>query len=206
MVLGLFSLMINLNMNFLPFPFNGCCEPSSECVAHADRFILKSPLHPRCAVQFTDASLVQQSRIKDGFMQPPSQIHNVPNCPEQNDIVQYNKYTHRIRHNRCSWASGLWVEPLADRFKCMIVTTAIRLEYKPKDLVLDWGTGCGHMLTWLEKLFGIDGLGIDAQSEAIQWADSYSVGKYCHVNGNRPAGGDKPLSWIGDQTFNHAIS
>ncbi|CAD7945011.1 unnamed protein product [Amoebophrya sp. A25] len=92
-----------------------------------------------------------------------------------------NKYEYRVLRNQCSYESGLWAEPMADRFKCMTTTIGVRLNMRPGERVLDYGTGCGHMLTWFSKFFGVRGLGVDILHPAITWAKQWSVGRYCHV-------------------------
>lgn len=42
--------------------------------------------------------------------------------------------------------------------------------FQPGDLVLDWGSGCGHELALLRSLFGISGFGIDMVTDAVSFA------------------------------------
>ena len=55
----------------------------------------------------------------------------------------------------------MWSEYMADRHKCIAVSIGSFMKMMPNDVVLDWGSGCGHKLTWLKQLFGVDGVGID---------------------------------------------
>lgn len=36
--------------------------------------------------------------------------------------------------------------------------------------VLDWGSGCGHQLGYLQDVFGVSGVGIDVTKLAIDYA------------------------------------
>lgn len=71
---------------------------------------------------------------------------------------------------------------------------------KPKDVVFDWGCGCGHKLTWLKKLYGVDGIGIDVVEQNIIWADKFAAGKYCFADGNTIT------DWLPEGLLDHVIS
>ncbi|CAD7957426.1 unnamed protein product [Amoebophrya sp. A120] len=125
----------------------------------------------------------------------------VDGAPARKDgIGEENKYLFRVRRNQCSYESGLWAEPMADRFKCMMTTIGIRQQFQPGDTVFDWGSGCGHMLTWFAKYFGIRGFGIEILEPAVQFSQAFGVGSYCQADGNRG------LSWIPNESFDHVVS
>merc|ERR1712226_743361 len=66
-------------------------------------------------------------------------------------------------------------------------------------MVLDWGAGCGHKLTWAARLYDIKGLGIDIVSDSVDWARQHSIGKYCHLDG-------RYVDWLPDDFFDSVIS
>jgi hypothetical protein len=58
---------------------------------------------------------------------------------------------------RCMAMTGVWCcSNLCEGF-CKIVSVATLLVYRQGDVVFDWGAGCGHMLGWLERTFGVIG-------------------------------------------------
>lgn len=88
---------------------------------------------------------------------------------------------------------------MADRHKCITVAVAKHLNMLPNHVVLDWGSGCGHKLTWLKQLFGVDGIGIDIVKGNVEWAQRFSAGKFCHADGN-------DLSWFPEAYVDFVIS
>jgi len=72
-------------------------------------------------------------------------------------------------------------------------------QYRRGDVVLDFGSGCGHQATLLTQLFGVHVIGIDVNRIATQWAREHSVGEFHLTNG-------KDLTWIPDQAIDHLFS
>ena len=61
------------------------------------------------------------------------------------------KYDRRVqKEDGCLFPKGMWGNPFNSR--CTIVTMASMGNYKPNDLILDWGSGCGHQATTLSRL------------------------------------------------------
>jgi ubiquinone/menaquinone biosynthesis C-methylase UbiE len=80
------------------------------------------------------------------------------------------------------------------------ITTVIqKCDYKPNDLVIDWGCGCGHQSTFFSEILGMNMLGVDINYPAIEFAKKYSSGKFYCTDGI-------DLSWIPDNYFNHFFS
>ena len=71
----------------------------------------------------------------------------------------------------CEQASAEWKEDLGGFHKCILVTVAEILQLRPGERLLDWGSGCGHKLTWANQLYGTHGLGIDLVASSVRWAD-----------------------------------
>ena len=83
---------------------------------------------------------------------------------------------YRARTRGCLSGTGMWSldgEATADMQRCFAVSVASRFLLKPNDLVLDFGSGCGHTLGWLADLFAARGLGIEnAKSRDFQTRNS----------------------------------
>mmetsp|Transcript_33495 Transcript_33495/g.78307 ORF Transcript_33495/g.78307 Transcript_33495/m.78307 type:complete len:538 (-) Transcript_33495:21-1634(-) len=99
----------------------------------------------------------------------------------------------------CESATAEWAQDNADLHKCVLVTALERLRLQPGARVLDWGSGCGHKLSWATQMYAIEGLGIDLVGESVDWARKHSLGKYCHVDGRH-------LSWLPRDYFDVVIS
>ena len=78
------------------------------------------------------------------------EFQNVPPLPPgaEHEELQL-KYQRRVSEGGCSFPKGMWGKPFNSR--CTIVTMADIGHYKPNDLMLDWGSGCGHQATWMTR-------------------------------------------------------
>ena len=77
---------------------------------------------------------------------PPLMVLEMDN---RDEILQ-EKYSRRVlEENGCLLPKGMWGNPFNSR--CTIVTIAKIGNYKPNDLILDWGSGCGHQATWMTR-------------------------------------------------------
>eukprot|EP00928_Gymnodinium_smaydae_P099956 TRINITY_DN9686_c0_g1_i2.p1 TRINITY_DN9686_c0_g1~~TRINITY_DN9686_c0_g1_i2.p1 ORF type:complete len:555 (+),score=110.54 TRINITY_DN9686_c0_g1_i2:41-1666(+) len=99
----------------------------------------------------------------------------------------------------CDDPAAEWRADLAPYHKCILVVIFERLRLPPGAKVLDWGTGCGHKLTWASQFYGVEGLGLDFVGDSIAWAREHSVGHYCEVDG-------RFLDWLPDDAFDAVIS
>lgn len=123
-------------------------------------------------------------------------------------LKAYRKYSQRSHGGTserqqpglgCEVATAEWKIDLAPYHKCILTVILERLRLPPGAMVLDWGTGCGHKLTWAAQLYDIDGLGVDIVADSIQWAQAHSIGRYCEVDG-------RFLGWLPDDYFDAVIS
>lgn len=73
------------------------------------------------------------------------------------------------------------------------------LDFRPGQLLLDWGSGCGHKVSWAKMLYDVDGMGVELVDSAVTWAQTHSIGKFCQADG-------RDLRWIPDGMFDHVIS
>merc|ERR1719329_366065 len=78
----------------------------------------------------------------------------------------------------CETPGAEWKKDLGIFHKCILIVILERLHLPPRARVLDWGTGCGHKLTWAQQLYDIDGLGLELVEENVRWARQHSTGKY----------------------------
>jgi ubiquinone/menaquinone biosynthesis C-methylase UbiE len=67
--------------------------------------------------------------------------------------------------------------------------------------VLDWGSGCGHKMEFLQKEHGITGVGIDVSNLTVQWAveNTSPKNRFCVADGTR-------LEFIPTGAFDHGFS
>ena len=80
--------------------------------------------------------------------------HLLSNLMEENNTrykVLQQKYDRRVlEEDGCLLPKGMWGHPFNSR--CTIVTMATIGNYQPNDLILDWGSGCGHQATTMTRL------------------------------------------------------
>lgn len=99
----------------------------------------------------------------------------------------------------CAEPTGSWGWQIGDRLKCVLVTVAELLGFRPGQRLLDWGSGCGWFVTWAQVLYGTRGFGIDVSSTAVSWAQRYSLGDFCQHGG-------LDLAWVPDGAFDYVTS
>eukprot|EP00931_Biecheleriopsis_adriatica_P103453 TRINITY_DN78286_c0_g1_i1.p1 TRINITY_DN78286_c0_g1~~TRINITY_DN78286_c0_g1_i1.p1 ORF type:complete len:508 (+),score=109.51 TRINITY_DN78286_c0_g1_i1:104-1627(+) len=109
------------------------------------------------------------------------------------------KYKHRTAGGGCQSERGLWGTSWQDSQKCVVLVVAELLGFRPGQLLLDWGSGCGHTLSWAKAYYDVDGLGIEATASAVTWASHFSLGKHCAIDGRK-------MGWIPDGMFDHVFS
>ncbi|CAE6913154.1 NMT3 [Symbiodinium natans] len=128
-----------------------------------------------------------------------------PKAWRERSAVAAEKYGVRSQGSRkqsglgCEEPASEWRVDLRPLHKCVFVVIMERLRLPPGSLVLDWGAGCGHKLTWAAQLYDLRGVGIDIVPENIRWAQEHSVGHFCQMDG-------RFLTWIPDDTFDALIS
>ncbi|CAJ1399833.1 unnamed protein product [Effrenium voratum] len=162
-----------------------------------------------CGLVYTDDQLVRRCRSMRKNANVPDRITDALDhiqCPTFGDMLvdqklgnKIRKYEMRANQLQCQDSRGMWHEAMSDVHKCVLITVAHWLRFRPKELVLDWGSGCGHKLSWAKMLFDVDGLGVEIQEPAARWAQRHSAGKFCHGDGRN-------LSWVPEDTFDHVIS
>lgn len=204
-----------------PFPFHTSqyslhtnMVPMGMALCNADlapamqgRFVPK--VHPEdtgvCGMAFTDQQLIRRCRARLRHRVTHNTALAGIRCPaneirlDEELARKLLKYSERAEAMQCQDHRGMWREEASDVHKCVLITVAHMMNFRPGQLVLDWGSGCGHSLTWAKMLFDVDGLGIDIEGNAVGWAQDHSAGIFCHVDGRN-------LRWIPDGIFDHVIS
>ena len=155
-----------------------------------------------CKIKLKDEEIVNKCQknlhlqdrhisLRPEVLRPPPPSHTA-----EHDKLQL-KYQRRVLDGSCSLPNGMWRLPLNSR--CTIVTMAEIGNYRPYDLILDWGSGCGHQATWMTRLYGVSVIGVDINGAAVRWAEKHSIGTFYYTNALN-------LSWIPDNTFDHFFS
>ena len=114
-----------------------------------------NPNRNECQVRLSDKEIIQQCKNESVFQtqQNLSLLGGVQKPPPLTSIVMHQelqlKYERRVAKGGCSEPKGMWGNPFNSR--CTIVTMAKIGRYKPNDLILDWGSGCGHQATWMAR-------------------------------------------------------
>lgn len=118
---------------------------------------------------------------------------------EQLHTHNMEKYKHRVAEGGCQSERGLWGSNLLDSHKCVLMVVAELLRFRPGELLLEWGSGCGHMLSWAKAYFDVNGLGIEATAPAVGWASRFGLGRHCAADG-------RYLDWIPNGIFDNVFS
>lgn len=176
-------------------------------------------VHPentgRCGMVYDDEVLVRKCRTRRISRSTPADRKDFLaslRCPDpatanistetEPELAQkVRKYSERAADpaRQCQSSRGMWREPMSDVHKCVLITVGHLLNFRPGQLMLDWGSGCGHKLTWAKLLFDVDGVGLDLEQGAVAWAKRHSIGTYC-------AGDGRDLRWVPDGAFDYVFS
>eukprot|EP00435_Cladocopium_sp_Y103_P033664 s1811_g8.t1 len=144
-----------------------------------------------CGLVYTDDQLVRRcrsfrknaavaKRVEDtqqAFDSWPTMPN--PSCRGRSDSIQcptvdqlqveeqlgkkIRKYEDRANSLQCQDSRGMWHQAMSDVHKCVLISVGHWLRFRPGELVLDWGSGCGHKLSWAKMLFDVDGIGVEIQ-------------------------------------------
>ena len=112
-----------------------------------------------CKVNFSDKEIIQKCQInisslsEEEFKWPSFKPFSA-SLPRQDQHKLQSKYQRRVRDGGCSLPKGMWGNPFNSR--CTLVTMATIGRYQPNDLILDWGSGCGHQATWMTRYVKLD--------------------------------------------------
>lgn len=157
---------------------------------------------------FTDDQLVRRCRSWSRGTPPPDRrpLLQALECPDPAYISveeelgkRIAKYSERALSLQCQSSHGMWHDAMSEIHKCILISVAHLLGFQPGGLLLDWGSGCGHSMTWAKMLFDVDGLGVDIMAPAVEWAQVHSLGKFCTMDG-------RYLGWIPEDTFDYVFS
>mmetsp|Transcript_66420 Transcript_66420/g.209994 ORF Transcript_66420/g.209994 Transcript_66420/m.209994 type:complete len:347 (-) Transcript_66420:159-1199(-) len=166
-------------------------------------------LNGRCPVRRPDASLLRRWHART----PGRRRRGLPTCPSGREELPSRLRNNTAVRRKYRWAATVnWCEPGSSYdwnvgthwlrlHKCVLVTAfSTWLAYlRPGDLVLDWGSGCGHKLGWGLQLFGVRGLGVELNKASAAWANKQGLGRSCSADG-------RDLRWVPDGSLDAVIS
>lgn len=139
------------------------------CRARADpRRIFESVLPPEQRPRTELRDPLSLLRIREG------RSLEALSCPVESQrlsqrlsqLSDMEKYEQRVSEGGCHSAEGLWGTAWHNSHKCVLITVAELFNFRPGHLLLDWGSGCGHMLSWAKAFYDVDGLGIEVTPAA----------------------------------------
>ena len=119
-----------------------------------------NPNKHSCGVDFSDDDIIAHCKYQKASDPYDATYDNwsltFPSPPEHllenktRDKVLQQKYDRRVlEEDGCLFPKGMWGHPFNSR--CTIVTMATIGNYQPNDLILDWGSGCGHQATTMTR-------------------------------------------------------
>ena len=115
-----------------------------------------NPNRHDCKVNLTDKEIIQ--KCKTNIWSLKGLELKYPNFkPASASFPKHElqgKYQRRVLDGGCSLPKGMWGNPFNSR--CTLVTMATIGRYQPNDLILDWGSGCGHQATWMTRYVKLD--------------------------------------------------
>ena len=103
----------------------------------------KTPHAKQCGIQFTNEQLIARCRSSKEFRlrgdgaQRARMLSAIPPPPWESTQNNLEKYNTRMRSGFCHSGKGMWAHPFDSR--CVTVTAGIMGQYRPGDLVLDFG-------------------------------------------------------------------
>jgi SAM-dependent methyltransferase len=161
-----------------------------------------APTKP-CFVRAPDKELLQNCRL---LVSSSSQNRSTEEryqvlaklVPPQVKIKEdETKYGSRMKNKQCETAKGMWRG--IPNLRCTGLTTARRHAWKPGDIILDIGSGCGHFATMMTRLYGVRFFGIELNPTAHLWSTEHSTGIFRRADA-------ADLSWIPSESFDHMYS
>eukprot|EP00906_Rhabdomonas_costata_P013231 RCo019019 len=116
-------------------------------------------------------------------------IRNRSGCPIWKLVTRWGdgvyRFQKRARRGFCE-TTGAWGSSYKDLYGgllCMMLVLMKENIIFPGVVLLDYGSGCGHGLTFMAECRGVQGFGVDIISENVQWSQRHSLGAYCTGNG-----------------------
>lgn len=208
----------SLYTNMVPLSLNMCDHTLQKNLLN--HFVPKA--HPEdtgnCGLVFTDTQLIRRCRSRRywKYTYPAESGATLEDksrkdlkkitCPDSSAInlgtelsKKLEKYSERALSLQCQSGAGMWRREMSEIHKCVLISVAHLLDFRPGNLVFDWGSGCGHKISWAKQLFDVDGFGVDVEGAAVAWAREHSVGSFCHADG-------RDLTWVPNGMFDKVIS
>lgn len=189
----------------LLLPLDPEAEPAPWCPVHLSQKHLSRRCQQRIRTRFrmhpgtADEPGGSRSLLGPASAPPGRERHLLLpewRCPS-NGTSFSSKYT--MAGRSCADGYGMWGKPLEEHLRCITTVVGETLQVKPGNTVLDWGSGCGWMLSWLHLLYGAIGYGIDGTASAHAFSSRFSAGEFC-------LWADLRLDWVPEAAFDHVIA
>lgn len=118
--------------------------------------------------------------------------------PRKKKTSVSQKYDRRA-HNCAS--HGVWHRVTIQDHEAILKKVGELLDVKREQILFDWGSGCGHQLEFMTRMFSARGLGIDVSNLTIAYAtaNTTKANRHCVADGTR-------LEWLPTDFFHHAYS
>ncbi|CUI14842.1 methyltransferase, putative [Bodo saltans] len=162
-------------------------------------------VHAVAARSKVKAQSADEEGDKEGWPSCPNYDANIErlqipleHLPRKKKTSVAQKYDRRA-HNCAS--HGIWHRVTIADHEAILKRVGELLEVKKDEVLLDWGSGCGHQLEFMTRMFGAKGLGVDVSNLTIAYAveNTTKVNRHCVADGSR-------LEWIPSNFFDHAYS
>eukprot|EP00913_Durusdinium_trenchii_P012188 g11447.t1 len=139
--------------NMVPMNLLLCNTQQSSAPSMYNRYVPRVHAEDSgfCGLVYTDDQLVRRCRSlrQNANVLARERIQ----CPAFEELKveeglgrKIQKYQDRANQLQCQDSRGMWHEAMSDIHKCVLITVGHWLRFRPGELVLDWGSGCGHKL------------------------------------------------------------
>ena len=129
----------------------------------------------------------------------PSQMLAMPKTLHGAEVLSYQT---RPEQGQCEKTQGIFANSVTCSQFCKAAGVGLLFDYAPGEVVFDWGFGCGHMLAWLQRLFGVRPAGHELSAAAARSAVRHTTNAETLCSG---ASGTN-LSHIPDASIDHVVS
>eukprot|EP00993_Chasmostoma_nieuportense_P003478 NODE_4190_length_828_cov_57.238231_g4032_i0.p1 GENE.NODE_4190_length_828_cov_57.238231_g4032_i0~~NODE_4190_length_828_cov_57.238231_g4032_i0.p1 ORF type:complete len:243 (-),score=42.23 NODE_4190_length_828_cov_57.238231_g4032_i0:18-746(-) len=104
-------------------------------------------------------------------------------CPPVQETAQAQKWN-TYASNRCSHNRDNWLALSAKELRGMATHAFHTLAIQPRQMLLDWGCGCGTKARYLESKYNATVVGLDLSSVAVKYAAAHTnQSRFCVSSG-----------------------
>lgn len=102
-------------------------------------------------------------------------------------------------YGTCCNGHGMWFFDTRPTLFCFLKQLVDVLDIRPYDTILDWGGGCGHMLSFFSSVLHTYGINVDMSQRGIEYSNDIAQTKGCYQDGTN-------LSNIPSNSIDHVFS